>query len=384
MKFIPLMWRNLLRRKFRTVFTLGCIFISFILYSFMMIVGTAFSMGMDFAGADRLWMMHKVSIIVPVPASYLNEVLATPGVATATYATWFGGSYQGKQNQFPVFATEVPAYLKLYPEFTVPPDQLKALEADRQGAIVGADTAKKFGWKVGDRIPLMGDIYPSKNNDPWTFIVDGIYDSEKTAVDKTQVLFRYDYFDENRRPETKGQVNWYVIKVADPSQSAAVATAIDTHFANSPAETKTTPEKAAIGNFVKQTGNIGAMITAILTVVFFVILLVVANTMAQSVRERTNELAVLKTLGFSDARILMLVVGESMFFALLGGGTALLIMSLTVSRGSLNMPMLPVFAFTAQAKLVGAVLMVLLGLVAGALPAYGAMRLRITDALRRN
>ena len=384
MKFLPLVWRNLLRRKFRTVFTLGCIFISFVLYSFLMIVGTAFSMGMDFAGADRMWMTHKVSIIVPLPASYLNDVLNTPGISLATHGTWFGGVYQGKSNQFPIFATDVPTYLKLYPEFTVPDDQMKALENDRQGAIVGADTAKKFGWKIGDKVPVMGDIYPSKDGGPWTFNVDGIYDSPKTAVDKTQVLLRYDYFDENRRPQTRGQVNWFIIKVPDPSQSAAVATALDDHFANSPAETKTVPEKAAIANFAKQTGNIGAMITAILTVVFFVILLVVANTMAQSVRERTSELAVLKTLGFSDTRILTLVMLESMSIAVLGGGLALLIMSIAVGRGSLNMPMLPVFAFTADAKLSGVALVIALGVIAGVLPAMAAMRLRIVDALRRN
>jgi putative ABC transport system permease protein len=359
MKFLPLVYRNLLRRKFRTVFTLGCIFISFVLFSFLMIVRTAFSMGIDFAGADRLWMMHKVSIIVPVPASYLNDLMNTPNVSLATYSTWFGGSYQGKPGQFAVFATDVPTYLKLYPEFDVPPDQLKALESDRMGAIVGLDTANKYGWKIGDKVPLMGDIYPAKGGGPWTFNIDGIYDSKKTAVDKTQFLFRYDYFDENRMSQTRGQVNWFVIKVSDPSQAASVASA-------------------------KQTGNIGAMISAVLTVVLFVILLVVANTMAQSVRERTAELAVLKTLGFGDIRILLLVLGESLLIAVLGGGSALLLMRILVGRGSMNIPMLPVFAFTTPAVVLGASLVLVLGLVAGLLPALAAMRLKITDALRRN
>jgi len=384
MKFLPLVYRNMLRHKFRTIFTLGCIFISFVLFSFLMIVRTAFSMGIDFAGADRLWLMHKVSIIVPVPASYINDISRTPNVALATHATWFGGSYQGKQHQFGCFATDVPTYLKLYSEFEVPPDQLKALENDRMGAIVGIDTAKKFGWKVGDTVPLVGDIYPSKDGQPWTLHVDGIYDSKKTAVDKTVVLFRYDYFDENRMPQTRGQVNWFVIKVSDPSKAAAVASALDSNFANSAAETKTAPERAAIADFVKQTGNIGAMITAILTVVFFVILLVVANTMAQSVRERTAELAVLKTLGFGDVRILLLVLGESFLIAVLGGGTALILMRALVGRGSMNIPMLPVFALTPFAVILGAALLLLLGLVAGLLPALAAMRLKITDALRRN
>jgi putative ABC transport system permease protein len=382
MKFLPLVWRNLLRRKFRTTFTLGCIFVSFVLFGFLMIVRTAFTLGVDFAGADRLWLMHKVSIIQFLPVSYLDDILATPGVAMATDCTWFGGSYQDKPNQFAVIATDVPTYLKLYPEFKVPPDQLKALEGDRQGAIVGRDTAARYGWKVGDRVPLQGDIWMAVDGLTWYFNIDGIYGGD-AHVDKTQFLFRYDYFDENRR-NGKGNVSWYVIKIDNPDNAAHIAAVLDSHFANSQAETKTAPEKAVIADFAKQTGNIGAMITAILSVVLFTILLVVANTMAQSVRERTSELAVLKTLGFSDLRILLLVLGESLFLAVLGGGTGLLLMYALVHSGTFNSAFLPVFVFTRGALLLGAILSVLLGLSAGALPAVGAMRLRITDALRRN
>jgi putative ABC transport system permease protein len=382
MRFIPLVLRNLLRRKFRTVFTLGCIFISFVLYGFLMIVNAAFTMGIDFAGADRLWMMHKVSIIQFIPSSYLNTIMSTPGVTLSTHCTWFGGSYQGKPNQFAVFATDIPTYLKLYPEFQVAPDQLKALEADRQGVIIGKDTASLYKWKIGDRIPIQADIWQPVQGNTWYFNVVGIYDGGQ-GVDKTQFLFRYDYFDENRRAN-KGVVSWYVIKVADPAAGAAIAAKLDGGFANSQAETKTAPEKAVIADFAKQTGNIGGMITAILSVVFFIILLVVANTMAQSVRERTSELAVLKTLGFGDTRILILVMAESLFIAVLGGFSALTLMYYLVGRGSFNMAMLPVFAFTTSAILTGAALVVALGLLAGALPAVGAMRLKITDALRRN
>lgn len=382
MKFLPLVWRNLLRRKFRTVFTFGCVFVSFILFGFLMIVRTAFTLGIDFAGADRLWMTNKVSIIQFMPVSYLNDILKTPGVTMATDCTWFGGNYQDKPSQFATFATDLDAYLKLYPEFKVPPEQLKVALADRQAAIVGRDTVTKYGWKLGDRIPIKADIWMPKEGMTWYFNLDGIYDGAKEA-DKTQFLFRYDYFDENRR-SGKGNVSWFVIKIADPSNAAAIASTLDSHFANSPSETKTAPEKAVIADFAKQTGNIGMMITLVLSVVFFVILLVVANTMAQSVRERTNELAVLKTLGFSDARILLLVLGESLFLAVLGGGTALALMAALVGRGSFNMAFLPVFVFSTKAVLLGAALAVLLGLVAGALPALSAMHLKITDALRRN
>jgi putative ABC transport system permease protein len=382
MKFLPLIGRNLLRRKFRTVFTLGCIFVSFVLFAFLMIVRTAFTLGVDFAGADRLWLYHKVSIIQPLPVSYGNEILKTPGVSNLTYCMWFGGTFQGKPNQFATFATDVDNYLKLYPEFKVPPDQLAALNADRQGAIIGRDTATKYGWKIGDRVPIGADIWMPVNGQTWYFNVAGIYDGDKT-VDKTQFLFRYDYFDENR-VAGKGTVNWYVIKVDDPSAAGTIAATLDAHFANSQAETKTAPEKAVIADFAKQTGNIGAMITAILSVVFFIILLVVANTMAQSVRERTSELAVLKTLGFSDTRILLMVLSESLVIAILGGWLALALMFVLVGRGSFNTAMLPVFIFSTRALVLGAILAVLLGILAGVLPAAAAMRLKITDALRRN
>ena len=382
MKFLPLLWRNIFRRKFRTAFTVGCIFISFVLYAFLMIVRTAFSQGVDFAGADRLWLFDKVSIIQMIPSAYLNEITATPGVTLTTYCTWFGGSYQGKPSQFATFATDVEKYFQLYPELKVPAAQMDALKADRQGAIVGKDTATKYGWKIGDRVPIGADIWIPKDGQTWYFNVDGIYDGDKNA-DKTQFLFRYDYFDENRRGG-KGTVSWYVVKVADPSSAASIAATLDAKFANSQAETKTQPEKAVIEDFAKQTGNIGAMITAILSVVFFIILLVVANTMAQSVRERTAELAVLKTLGFSDARILVLVLLESLSISVVAGWAALGLMATFVGRGSLNIAMLPVFVFNVRAQVLGLTLAVALGLLAGALPALAAMRLRITDALRRN
>jgi putative ABC transport system permease protein len=382
MKYLYLVWRNLLRRKVRTLFTLGCILVSFVLYAFLMIVRAAFTMGIDFAGADRMWTIHKVSIIQMLPESYLKDILATPGVRLATYGTWFGGSYQNKPNQFAVFATDIETYLKLYHEFKVDPAQLKSALEDVQGVVVGKDTAARYGWKVGDRIPILADIWQPVEGQTWYFNIRAIYDGEKT-VDKTQFLFNRKYFEENRR-FGKGTVNFYMLKIEDPAQGAAIAKAIDTGFANSQYETKTAPEKAVIADFAKQTGDIGAMITAILVVVFFTILIVVANTMAQSVRERTSELAVLKTLGFQDGTILMLVLGESVFLSVLAGGIALGLMAIFVGRGTFNTAMLPVFVLSPQALILGGVLAVMLGLVSGALPAIGAMRLKITDALRRN
>ena len=379
MKFFPLIWRNLLRRKFRTVFTLGCVFISFVLFAFLMIVRAAFTMGIDFAGADRLWMMHKVSIIQFMPVSYLQTIASTPGVALTTHATWFGGNYQDKPNQFMMAATEIDKYLKLYPELKLAPEQLQAAMADRQAAIIGKDTAERYGWKIGDRIPIQGTIWQSADNNMWYFNVAGIYDGAK-EVDKTQFLFRYDYFDEMRQG-AKGMVSWYVIKVDDPSTGASIAAKLDGNFANSPAPTKTAPEKAVIADFAKQTGNIGAMITAILVVVFFTILLVVGNVMAQSVRERASELAVLKTLGFSDGSVLGFVLAEAAAMCALGGllglGIATLLGAL-IEKGSGGQFQLSVGGYV---WMIGLLAIVLMSIAVGLLPALRAQRLKIVDAL---
>ncbi len=382
MKYLVLVWRNLLRRKVRTLMTLGAIFVSFALFGVLMVVRTAFGLGVEFAGANRLWITNKISIIQFMPVSYVQDVLATPGVTNAVACTWFGGSYQDKPNQFAVFATDLADYFKLYPEFKVPPDQLKAALADRQGVIVGRDTANRYGWKIGDHIPIKPDIWMAKNGGVWEFNIDGIYDAAKT-VDKTQFLFRYDYFDENRRNGT-GNISWIVVGVDDPDHSAALASTIDAKFANSASETKTAPENAVIADFAKQTGDIGSMLTAILVVVFFTILLVVGSTMAQSVRERTSELAVLKTLGFPNGLILGLVLAESMVLAVLAGGAGLGLVALFVGFGSFNSAMLPLMILTRGSIITGVVLFLLLGVLAGGPPALGAMRLRITDALRRN
>ncbi len=244
-----------------------------------------------------------------------------------------------------------------------------AVLADRQGAIVGRATASKYGWKIGDRIPIQGDIWMTTDGGAWTFNIDGIYDGAET-VDQTQFLFRYEYFDENRR-SGKGNVSWYVIRVTDPAQAATVAATLDDHFANSQAETKTAPEKAvACADFAKQTGNIGAMLTAILTVVLFMILLIVGNTMAQSVRERTSEIGVLKTLGFSGGTILTLILSESMLLAVVGGWVTLIVMFVLVGHGSFNLPMLPVFIFKKSYLILGLTLALVLG-VAGGHPAGG-------------
>jgi putative ABC transport system permease protein len=382
MKFLPLVWRNLLRRKVRTTFTLLSIFVAFVLYAFLMTIRTAFSMGVEVAGVDRLMMMHKVSLIQLLPISYLRDIQSTPGVVLASHNTWFGGTYQDKANQFAVIAVDPEPYLTLYPEFKVPPDQVRAWMADRQGALVGRDVATRYGWKVGDKVPIQATIWEPKQGSTWYFNVDAIYDGDPT-IDKTNFFFRYDYFDENRRG-AYGMVGWYTIRIDDPTRAADIAASLDAQFANSSTETKTSTEKAFLQGFVNQVGDVGAIMVAILVAVLFSILLVVANTMMQSVRERTNELAVFKTLGFSNGLVLALVMGESLFMAVLGGGLGLAVAWLLVSQGGFSSAFLPVFVLRGRDVIMGVVLCGLLGTLAGALPAASAMRLRITDALRRN
>ena len=381
MKFFPLLWSSLWRKKIRTVFTLLSIFVAFLLFGILMTIRTAFSFGVDIAGVDRLVLIHKVTLIMPLPLSYHGRLSATEGVKLVTHQTWFGGVYQDPNNFFAQMAVEPEPFMQMYPEFKLPPDQMKAWQGDRQGAVVGVDLAKRFGWKVGDRVPIIGTIWQPRSGQVWDFNIVGLYDGE-AGVDKTQFFFRYDYLDENRA-QGEGLVGWYVIRINDASQATQMGAKFDSMFANSSAETKTTTEKGFVEGFAKQVGDIGSIMIAITVAVLFTMILVAANTMAQSVRERTSEVGVLKTLGFSNGSILALVLGESVLIAVLGGALGLGAAWLFVQRGDPTNGMLPVFMLPPRDIAIGGALVVALGILAGMLPALNAMNLKITDALRR-
>jgi putative ABC transport system permease protein len=385
MKYVPLVWRNLMRRKIRTIFTILSILIAFVLFGGLMAIRAAFTMGVDVAGADRLMMIHKVSIIQLLPKSYGERIRATEGVTEVSHANWFGAYYQDPTNFIQNMAVDPESWLRIYPEFEVPEDQKKVWLNDRTGALIGSDLALKWGWKIGDRIPLISPIYRKPDGTPWEFTIDGIYTSAKQGVDKTQFFFHWDYLNETFRNSgfMNGQVGWYVFRVADPATSDQLARRVDAMFANSPAETKTATEKAFISDWAKQVGDIGAIMIAIATIVMFFILFVAGNAMAQSIRERTNELGVLKTIGFSDARILALVLLESCVIALVGGGIGLAVSWLIIAQGDPTNGMLPIFHFPTRDLIFGIGLVLLLGLGTGLLPAYQAGRLKIVDALRR-
>jgi putative ABC transport system permease protein len=386
MKFLHLVWRNLMRRKIRTFITIMTIMVAFLLFGGLMAIRAAFSMGVDVAGADRLMMIHKVSIIQPLPMSYGERIRAVEGVTEVSHANWFGGYYQEPSNFVQSMAVDPETWLRMYPEFEVPEDQKKAWMGNRIGAIIGADLAKRLNWKVGDRVPLLAPIYAPAKDGPWEFTIDGIYDSSKQGVDKTQFFFHYDYLNEVLRklPGMADVVGWYVFRVADPSTSDQLAKRIDGMFANSSAETKTATEKAFVSDFAKQIGDIGSIMMAIAGIVMFFILFVAGNAMAQSVRERINELGVLKTLGFTDGRILSLVLMESCAIAILGGGLGLFLSwGFITAVGDPTGGLLPIFHFPPRDLVFGAVLVFVLGIGTGMIPALQASRLKIVDALRR-
>jgi putative ABC transport system permease protein len=385
MKYLPLVLRNLLRRKVRTIFTTLSIFIAFVLFGVLMAIRAAFTLGVEVAGADRLMTIHKVSIIQLLPKSYMERIRSVDGVTDVTHANWFGAYYQEPSNFIANMAVDPESWMRMYPEFIVPEDQKKKWIEDRTGAVVGIDTAKKFNWKVGDRVPLISPIYRKPDGSPWEFTIDGIYDSPIKGTDKTQFFFHWDFINETFRNMAgiANQVGWYVIRVKDPAASDQLAKRIDTMFANSPAETKTATEKAFVSDFANQIGDIGNIMMAIAAIVMFFILFVAGNAMAQSIRERTNELAVLKTLGFGEGRILALVLVESVVVAIIGGGLGLLVAWLLIARGDPTNGMLPAFYFPVRDLIAGVALVLGLGFGTGILPALQARRLKIVDALRK-
>jgi putative ABC transport system permease protein len=381
MKFSSLIFANLFRKKIRLVLTIGSFAVALFLFAFLAVVRDAFNRGADVAGADRLVIINRTSIINPIPLSYRDKMLRIPGVKVVTHNNWFGGIYQDERNFFPQFVIDPENQRQVFPELMVPDDQWNAFLKDRQGAIAGARTAERFGWKIGQRIPIKTTIYGGGN---WEFNLVGIYHGKRPQDDETQFWFQWDYFQEHVPERLKGQTGWYVLRLNSPDDAVRVAKAIDDEFANSPYETKTETESAFAANWVKQFGNITFLISSIGIVVFFTLLLVTGNTMAISVRERTSELAVFKAIGFSDRSVLFFVLAESLTIALFGGllGLLLAVVAVPVLGKAMN-GLLPSLVLAPQVLVLGFLLAILVGFASGLLPGLGAMRLRIVNALRR-
>ena len=382
MKFGRLILANLFRKKIRLTLTIGSFAIALFLFAFLAVVKSAFSRGGGIASASRLVTISRVSIIQPIPLSYSDKIAQIPGVQAVTHANWFGGVYQDEKNFFPQFVIDTATWRKVYPEFIIPDDQWNNFLKDRQGAIAGARTAQRFGWKIGDRVPIKTTIYGTGG--AWEFNIDGIYHGQRREDDESQFWIQWDYFEERVPQRIKGMIGWYTIKLDTPDDAVRVAKAIDDEFANSPYETKTDTESAFAASWVKQFGNIEFLILTIGSVVFFTLLLVTGNTMAISVRERTNELAILKAIGFRDGSVLYMVLAEALAIALIGGvlGLALAILAVPVLGSALN-GLLPTLILSKSVLAAGIAFAMFVGAAAGVLPGIGAMRLRIVNALRR-
>jgi len=381
MKFSSLIFANLFRKKIRLVLTVGSFAVALFLFAFLAVVQNAFNRGADVAGADRLVVIDRVSIINLIPLKYRDQILQIPGVKSITHNNWFGGVYQDEKNFFPQFVIDPESQRQVFPELIVPDDQWNVFLKDRQGAIAGARTAERFHWKVGDRIPIKTTLYGGNS---WEFNLDGIYHGQRPEDDETQFWLQWDYFEERIPQEIKGQIGWYVLRVNNPDDSVRVAKAIDDKFANSSSETKTETESAFAAGWVKQFGNIQFLIMTIGTVVFFTLLLVTGNTMAISVRERTAELAVMKAIGYSGPRVLIFILAESLVIALIGGllGLGLALLAVPALARALN-GMLPTLILDPSILILGLIAALAVGIASGILPGLGAMRMRVVEAFRR-
>jgi putative ABC transport system permease protein len=384
MKYLPLIWASLWRKKLRTIFTLMSIVIAFLLYGVLQTVNHAFeNPGTGVSGADKLITTNRFSLTLLLPFSFKQQIRSVPGVAEVTWITWFGAYYQESKNFVFALPIDTDTYFNLHKdEFVVSADQMTAFRNARAGALVNVALMKKFGWRIGDKLPLHSTIWTNKADGSlnWTFDIVGTFDA-KDPTQATQqastVLFHYELFDEGRS-FGKGQVGWYEERIDDPAQSAVVSARIDALFANSPNETKTQPAKDFAIAFIKQLGDVGFVLRAILGAVFFTLLFLTGNTMMQSVRERIPELAVLKTLGFTDGKVLGLVIGESL----------LLCVSAAIAGLALSYAVMPIVALGLSgidlshgAQPLGVGVAVLLALIVGLPPAVRAMRLNVVDAL---
>src|SRR5215471_1621090 len=383
MNDFTLVRKNLFRRKLRAVLMIASILTAFLIFGVLAGVYASFTAGEDRAAADRLVVVNKVNFTQPLPIAYYNRVRSVAGVRQVAHANWFGGYYQDPRNFLIVMAVEPETYTEVFSrDFDFAPEARQTFIRTRTGALVGEAMARKWGWKVGDRVPVASNIFSQRNGShTWDFDIVGIFTGKTQQTDTNLMFFQYDYFDETRS-FGKDTIGWLVLQTTNPAENDRVAKTIDGMFVNSTAETATDTEKAFNKAFAAQFGNIALIVILVVGAAFVTILMIVGNTMALTIRERTREIGVLKTLGFTGGRILGL--GESVLLALLGGLPGLALAALvTVLLGPSVSNLLPGFALTGDfvAEAIG--LMLALGLITGLIPALNAMRLKIAIALGR-
>ena len=378
----PLLWANLGRKRSRMILTLASIIVAFILFTLVEALQYALIGGVDLAGQDRLMSMHKVSFTQPLPRSYLERIRAMDGIRSAISLNWFGGYFKDERTQifsYPVLGEE--SLQDVYPEITVNQQQLNEWMNVRNGALIGRAMADTMQWKVGDVVPIRSAIYFKKDGtNTWDMKILGIFDNQNG--DTNGLYFHYDYF--NEALPNQNYIGWIGLRLKNKNQGAELAAKIDSMFANSAAETKTSTEKAFVQSFANQFGNISAIVTVIVVAVFFTMLLVTANSMAQSIRERTNEIGIMKTLGFSSTQVTALILAESLLITFIGGLIGLGLGALAVKGiAQAVKQFLPLMLVPLHAYALGLTCMVLLGVLSGALPCWQAWHLKITDALRK-
>jgi len=382
MKFFSLVWAMLWRSRARTVLTLLSLVTAFLLLGLIQAANSLFSGQTINLSAPILITQARVSFTSPLPMRLLPQVEAVPGVASVSHSQFFGGIYQDQRNFFPNFAVNPERWVRTFPECVLPPEQEQAWRTTRTGAIVGPQLAQRFGWKVGDKIPLVSQIFPLKDGSrAWAFDVVGIFGSkvEDSCARVGNMYINYAYFDEARL-FGQGGAGIFVVRIKNPDDAATVGQTIDAMFENSPDETKTQTEKDFSLNFVRQIGNLKLILYSILGAVFFAILMLTGNTMSQAVQDRIPELAVLKTIGFTDGQVLGLVLGESLFLCVLGGLAGMLL-SLAAMTVMSKLPGFPPLAANLEVWIFAGASMVLLSVAVGVWPALRAWRLSIVDAL---
>ena len=385
-RWLPLVWANMRRRKLRLVLTFASILIAFMLFGLLEAVRTSMVEGVNLAGADRLVLRNKVGLTTPLPRAYYEKIKATEGVRAVSSQTWFGAEFRTPQNPkepFALFATEPGPFLDVQSEVKLKPDEKAAWLQDRQALLVGTLLAQKFGWKKGDRVPIRSQfLRKTDGTDTWQFNIVAIYETGAPFIDGGAYM-NYDYYNESLA-FMKDMIGSAAVRVNDAKQAASVGRKLDAMFANSDAETETATEREWIKNWIDQIGDMTVIVTSVTLAVFFTMLLVIANRMAQSVRERTNEIGVMKTLGFGAVLIVTLVLLESLLMTLSAGLAGMgLAKLLSLALAPMLRANLPGFALPGSTFVTATLLMVAFALVAGLWPSLMAMRLKVVDALRR-
>ncbi len=383
MGLLKLLFRNAFRHKLRTFLTVLGITIAILAFGMLRTVVGAWYAGVEASSATRLITRNSVSLVFFLPISYKEKIRQVPGVKEVGYSDWFGGVYKEEKNFFPNFATDAKTAMALFPEFVVPEAQKNAFLRDRKGAVVGIKTAKRFGWKIGDIVTLKGTIFPGN----WEFVIRGIYHGAQKSTDETQFFFHWDYLNESLKktaPYRADKVGWFLVGITSPDVAADVAVAIDKLFKNSLAETITETEKAFQLSFISMTEAIVVVIQLVSIIVIIIIMAVMANTMAMTVRERTGEYAIMKTLGFGGWHIAALILGESVVIATTGtlSGIALTFPAAKAFADSLSQ-YFPIFNVARSTVYMEMAAGLIIAVVAAIFPIWRSIQLSIADGLRR-